>query len=77
MNTFLYLLRRPPDKIPSSLFSASENPGDVVLLEAAATSSFSPAQGTVHVLDRERDASDLTYEGLVDKIFETDRVMVI
>jgi len=78
MNTFLYLLRRPIDRIPAPLFLPTENAGDVVLIEAAATSSLRLEDGTAYVMDRERDAAEgLTYEDLVDKIFESERVIVI
>jgi len=77
MNTFLYLLRQPVDRIPASLFLPTENPGDVVLIEAATASPLSLEKGTVYAMVREQDALGLTYESLIDKIFESDRVMVI
>jgi hypothetical protein len=79
MSTFLHLIRQPPDLIPASVFLASEATGDIVLLEAAASASLSGQQGTVYVVtsEEQRDASDLTYEKLVEKIFESDHVMVI
>lgn len=79
MSPFLYLLRRPPDQIPDALFRASDALGDVVLLEAAASSVVSVPHGLVLRLeqDRARDEGTLTYDELVEKIFATERVMVI
>jgi hypothetical protein len=79
MNKHLYLLRQPANRIPASIFLASETEGDVVLLEEAASSSLSVAKGTVSTIGREMGSrgSDLTYDDLVERIFENDYVMVI
>ncbi|MDF0642665.1 MAG: hypothetical protein P0111_01435 [Nitrospira sp.] len=79
MNSFLYLLRRPPDQIPDTLFRPSDAPADVVLLEAATSSVMSVPHGTVFSLkqDRAGDEGTLTYDELVEKIFDSERVMVI
>lgn len=79
MNSFLYLLRRPPDQIPDALFRPSEALGDVVLLEAATSSVMSVPHGIVLRLkhDGARDEGTLTYDELVHKIFDSERVMVI
>jgi hypothetical protein len=49
------------------------------LLEDAVSSSPFLTNGTVYVLtsDEKRHPLSLTYEDVVDKIFESDRVMVI
>ena len=79
MNSFLYLLRRPPDQIPDALFQPSDALGDVVLLEAATSSVMSVPHGIVLRLgqDRARYEGTLTYDELVKKIFDSQRVMVI
>ncbi|BFU94701.1 MAG: hypothetical protein NTNFB02_14230 [Nitrospira sp.] len=79
MNSFLYLLRQPPDQIPDALFRPSDTLGDVVLLEAATSSVMSVPHGIVLRIEqgRARDEGTVTYDELVEKIFDSDRVMVI
>ena len=47
MGTTLYVLRQPPDRIPSSLFRAIDTDMDIVFLEQAASIAPSSVKGVV------------------------------
>lgn len=79
MDKILYLLRRHPDRISSSLFRATDGEMDVVLIEEAA-SSLSSIKGKVFLLKESSigdSRSTWTYDELVEKIFSTEHVIVI
>jgi hypothetical protein len=73
----LYLLRRPIDHINSSLFLPSETEGTVVLLEQGITSSFDHSLGEIHRLSETSSESHISYDELIEKIFQHDRTIVI
>ena len=80
MSTTLYLLRRPADQIPTSVFRASENEGDIVALDDSALTSLSSSRTqipTVRSARRSIGSPSLTYEELIDRIFDHDHVIVI
>jgi hypothetical protein len=77
MKKMLYLLRKPVDQIDSAVFLPSESRGDVVLLAGSGARMFPYAGGAIFSLDNAETDQSLTYDALVEKIFECDRTMVI
>lgn len=80
MSVTLYLLRQQPDGISPSLFRESEADMDVVFVEPAILTNLSSVKGTtmssegVMVNDSRQM---LRYEDLVEKIFSSERVIII
>jgi hypothetical protein len=77
MKKTLYLLRKPVEQIAPALFLPAKSQGDVVLLEESGGQLFSYGGGTVFSLTNDKGDHDLTYDGLVKKIFDCDHTMVI
>jgi hypothetical protein len=77
MKKTLYVLRKPFDQINPAVFLPSESQGDVVLVDGTAGRKFSYAGGTVFTLHGGEADQVLTYDDLVNKIFECDHTVVI
>lgn len=80
MSSTLYLLRRQPDSISPSLFCPTEIDMDVVFIEEAAAIAYPSQKRAVVAVEREAvvvSGPTLTYEDLVDKIFSSERVIVL
>ncbi|HEU4502277.1 MAG TPA: hypothetical protein VFR82_11555 [Nitrospira sp.] len=76
MKNTLYLLRKPVDRVDPALFIASHSKGDVVLLDTALV-SFPHSSGTVFSLGTQDGERTISYDVLVQKIFESDAAIVI
>jgi hypothetical protein len=79
MGTTLYLLRQQPDRISSSLFQASDADMDIVFIEQAA-SAPSSVKGTVVAPEGMavgHSHPSMTYGDLVEKIFSSERIVVL
>ena len=80
MGTTLYLIRQDLDRVPSSLFQASDIDMDIVFIEEATSIASSSVKG-VMVAAKGRVVSCLpptmTYDDLVGKIFSSEHVIVI
>lgn len=80
MSTTLYLLRHTPDEIPPSLFQASDADIDIVCVEQVSSvvpSSIERGTGLSEKLVSGGSHQTLTYEDLVEKIFSSERVIVL
>jgi hypothetical protein len=75
MKKTLYLLRKPVNQVDSALFLPEKSQGDVVLLEGSGGGRFPYPGGQIFSLTDTENA--LTYDGLVQKIFECDHTVVI
>jgi hypothetical protein len=80
MSATLYLLRQQPDRISRSLFRANDADIDIILLEQAASSAPAFIEGAVvvgegMVVDDSRRT--LTYVDLVERVFSSERVVVL
>jgi hypothetical protein len=73
----LYLFRKPLDQINSAVFLPSDSQGDVVFLEGSGGGMFPYAGGVVYSLTDDRVEHVLTYDELVNKIFECDHTVVV
>jgi hypothetical protein len=73
----LFLLCQPVDRIDPSLFLPLESQGDVVLLDHDIKTPFSYKGGTVFVLQNRDGQDGLSYDDLVEKIFQNDSTIVI
>ena len=80
MSAALYLLRQQPDRISPSLFQSGDTDMDIVFIEKAAAMVPPPIKEVVTVGERVEGIgshSTLTYEELVEKIFSSDRIIVL
>lgn len=77
MKKTLYLLRKPINQIDPALFHPAQSQGDVVLLEEDGADVFPYAGGKIFSLMSRHTDRELTYDGLVEKIFECDYTVVI
>ena len=80
MSAPLYLLRQQPDRISPSLFRASDADMDIVFVEHAASLPPSSVKGVVVTAEGMMVSGShqtLTYEDLVEKIFSSERIIVI
>ena len=77
MKKTLYLLRKPIHQIDPALFHPAQSQGDVVLLEEAGAAVFPYGGGKIFSLTQTHTDHDLTYDGLVKKVFEYDHTVVI
>lgn len=73
----LYLLRRSVDTIDPSLFVPSESRGDIVLLEHGLASVLSHDEGEVLYLSDEPSRDRISYDDLIERLFQNDRTVVI
>ncbi|HEU4683240.1 MAG TPA: hypothetical protein VFS39_01890 [Nitrospira sp.] len=78
MSKILYLLRRPVDRVPDAISAGTEADGEIILLEQSVGSAgLFAGRDQVWTLGASSVAGNLSYEELVDKIFEADRVIVL
>jgi len=80
MSATLYLLRQQPNGISPSLFQSGDTDMDIVFLEKAAAMVPPSIKGAVAVVERVEAVgshSTLTYDDLVEKIFSSDRIIVL
>ena len=80
MNTTLYLLRQHPDNISSSLFRASDEDMDIVFIEQVVSSLPSSVKGAVVVtagITVSPSHPMITYDDLIEKIFSSERIIVV
>jgi hypothetical protein len=82
MSKTLYLIRQPIEHIHEAVFVPSETEGDVVLLEDSGLSPFPHQKGNVFSVGESQgqDASGIraiSYDELIEKIFQSDRTIVI
>ena len=80
MGTTLYLLRQHPDRIPSSLFQASDTDMDIVFLEQAASIVPSSVKGIVVATEGIAvglSHPTITYDDLIEKIFSSEHIIVV
>ena len=76
----LYLLRQHPDHISSSLFRASDTDMDIVFIEQASSRVPTSVKGVIVVTEGmvgERSHPTMTYDNLVEKIFSSERIIVV
>jgi hypothetical protein len=80
MGTTLYVLRRSPDRIPSSIFRSSDLNMDIVFLEPAASLVPSAVNGLViesELAVVEGSHSTIIFDDLIDKIFSSEHIIVV
>ncbi len=80
MGTTLYLLRQPPDRISSALFHAGDEETEVVFIEEAASMASSSVKGAVVAVEgvvAGHFHQTLTYDDLIEKIFLSERIVVV
>ncbi len=80
MSATLYLIRQRPDLISPSLFQSGDTDMDIVFIEKAAamvSPSIQEAVAVVGSVDGVGSHPTLTYGELVEKIFSSDRVIVL
>jgi hypothetical protein len=78
MSVTLYLLRQQPERISPSLLEVSDKNADIVCLEQLISPS-SIQSGLLSDDDRPVPVSrrTLTYDDLVEKIFSSERIIVL
>jgi len=80
MGTTLYILRRSPDRIPSSIFRSSDLNMDIVFLEPAALIAPSAVKGLViesELAVVEGSHPTIIFDDLIDKIFSSEHIIVV
>ena len=77
MKKTLYMLRKPLEQIDPAVFLPEQSKGDVVLLDGSGGQMFPYAGGSVFSLTDGEAHHGLTYDGLVQKIFECDHTIVL
>jgi hypothetical protein len=80
MSATLYILRQQPDRIPPSLFQASDADIDIIFVEQAASIVPSFLEGIVVNgvgITSCGSRQTLTYDDLVEKIFSSEHVVVL
>ena len=80
MSATLYILRQQPNRISPSLFQPGDTDMDIVFIEKAVEMVPPSIKGAVIAVERvevDEAHSMLTYDDLVEKIFSSDRVMVL
>jgi len=80
MGTTLYVLRRSPDRIPSSIFQLSDPDLDIVFIEPAGSVESTPVSG--HVIDSDVSVvggshPTMIFDDLVEKIFASKHIIVV
>lgn len=73
MAVTLYLLRRRPENISSSLFQMNDAGADIVFLQPVISTALDSVQG----MDSGRLCPPMTYDDLIDKVFSAERTVVI
>ena len=77
MGTTLYLLRRHSDCISSSLFRAGDADMDIVFVEQSISSSVKGIVVAGDGMASGHSHPTMTYGDLVEKIFSSERVIVL
>lgn len=80
MGTTLYILRQQPDHISPSIFQMSDTNIDVIFMEQGIPLTPSDGEevtvGEVGVMDG-GSRRPLTYDDLIERIFSSERVIVV
>jgi hypothetical protein len=80
MGITLYVLRRSPDRIPSSIFRSSDLDMDIVFAEQAALMVPSSVKGFVIAPEGVAvgvSHPTITFDDLIEKIFSSERIIVV
>ena len=80
MSATLYLFRQQPNSISPSLFRASDTDMDIVFIEHIASTTPSSVKGVVVTAEGVLVSDSpqmMTYDDLVEKIFLSERIVVI
>jgi hypothetical protein len=80
MGVTLYLIRQRLDRISPSLFQMSDTDIDVVYLEQSTCVPSSDTEGVSvcgEGIEANNSRSILTYDNLVEKIFSSERIVVL
>ena len=80
MDTTLYVLRQHPDRIPSSLFQASDRYIDIVFVEQTSSIVPSSVKGSIVApvgISVRPSYPTITYGDLIEKIFSSKRIIVV
>ncbi|HLZ32851.1 MAG TPA: hypothetical protein VKP13_02455 [Nitrospira sp.] len=77
MSRTLYLLRRPIEQVDQAVFLPGDTKGDVVLLEDGGSSMLAHDGGDVFSLTGKAPYPQISYEELIEKIFQYDHAIVI
>ena len=80
MGTTLYILRRSPDRIPSSIFRSSDLDTDIVFIEQAVSMVPSSVKGVVippQGVAVGVSHPTMTFDDLIEKIFSSDHIIVV
>jgi hypothetical protein len=77
MSKTLYLIRRPIEQVDQAVFFPADTIGDVVLLENGGSSRLVHDGGTVFSLTDNAHHVRISYDDLIEKIFQTDHTIVI
>jgi hypothetical protein len=77
MSKTLYLLRQPVEQVNRAMFLSSETDGDVVLFGEAASSELSLSQGHVFSIEKNGRHPLISYDSLIEKLFQSEHVIVI
>lgn len=77
MSKTLYLLRQPVEQVNRAMFLSSETEGDVVLFGEAASSELSHSKGQVFSVEKNGRHPHISYDDLIEKLFQTEHAIVI
>jgi len=80
MGTPLYVLRKHPDQISSSLFRANDEDMYIVFVEQASSTVPSSVKGIVVATGEmavELSHPTITYDDLIEKIFSSEHIIVV
>jgi hypothetical protein len=77
MSKTLYLLRQPVEQVNRAVFLSSETEGDVVLFGEADSSELSHSKCHVFSLEKNGRHPRISYDDLIEKLFESEHVIVI
>jgi hypothetical protein len=73
MGVTLYLLRRRPEDISSSLFQMNDAGTDIVFIQPVTSTTLVSIQG----MDGVYLCPPMTYDDLIDRVFSAERTVVI
>jgi hypothetical protein len=80
MGTTLYVVRRSPDRIPSSIFQSNDLDMDIVFVEQEASMAPSAVKGFVMVSEGVTVGGShpmMTFDDLIEKIFSSDHIIIV
>jgi len=80
MGSTLYLLRQQPDHISLALFQPRDVEMDIVFVEQATSTAPSSMKGVIVETEGVpvgRSHQTMTYDDLVEKIFSSERIIVL